>query len=318
MEQKKKRFPAGRLAGVLLIVLIVVGLTHPQLAFFLSPQQQEAMAAFQRDYFDQVNPLSSSNGLDPLRLAAAALLLAEAWAITMIVSAAGRRLKFRDRHAETIKGLILNLLRYAVVIFAVIFALSALGINMGAVIASLGILSLVVGFGAQTLIEDVITGLFMIFEGQFHVGDIITVDGFRGTVTSIGIRTTNIMDAGGNIKIINNSDIRTLINLSEVTSMAVVTVSIAYGAPLEKAERILVEELERLAQELPDVFLEPPAYVGVEALAASSVDLKVIAKVTENNIYAARRMMNRAVKLAFDAGGIEIPFPQLVVHQGND
>ena len=64
--------------------------------------------------------------------------------------------------------------------------------------------------------------------------------------------------------------------------------------------------------------MEPPAYVGVEALAASSVDLKVIAKVTENNIYAARRMMNRAVKLAFDAGGIEIPFPQLVVHQGND
>ncbi len=199
-----------------------------------------------------------------------------------------------------------------------IYGLNLLGADILTVIASLGILALVIGFGAQSLIEDIFAGLFILFEGRFYVGDIISVDGFRGTVKNIGIVSTQIVDAGGNNRIINNSDIRVLTNLSEVTSLAVSVVSIAYGADLVAAEKVITDMLEKLPERYPDYFPKVPRYVGVENLSESSVDLKVIADVDESNIYAARRVLNRELKLALDAGGIEIPFPQVVVWQGKE
>ena len=150
------------------------------------------------------------------------------------------------------------------------------------------------------------------------MGDIISVDGFRGTVQSIGIVSTKIADAGGNIRAINNSDIRVLTNLSEVSSVAVSVVSIAYGADLLKAEKVITDMLQTLPERYPQYYPVPPRYVGVETLNESSVDLKVIADVEESNIYMARRILNRELKLALDAGGIEIPFPQVVVWYGKE
>ncbi|MBQ6679110.1 MAG: mechanosensitive ion channel family protein, partial [Lachnospiraceae bacterium] len=115
-----------------------------------------------------------------------------------------------------------------------------------------------------------------------------------------------------------NSDIRVLTNLSEVTSLAVSVVSIAYGADLVAAEKVITDMLEKLPERYPEYFPKTPRYVGVESLSDSSVDLKVIADVDESNIYAARRVLNRELKLALDAGGIEIPFPQVVVWQGKE
>ena len=168
-----------------------------------------------------------------MSLVALAVLLAECWVVSLIISAVNKNIKLKSRHAETIKSLLCNCLKYVVVIYAIIFGLSILGVNMVAVIASLGVLGLIVGFGAQTLIEDVITGLFIIFEGQFHVGDIVTIDNYRGTVTSIGIRTTQITDAGGNIKVINQSDICTRVNLSDVAAGAIADIGISDNADLE-------------------------------------------------------------------------------------
>lgn len=250
-----------------------------------------------------------------LRLGALALLVAECWAVNTVVQLLNKRVKLKSRHAETIKSLLCNCLKYAVVIYAIIFGLSIMGVNMVAVIASLGVLGLVVGFGAQTLIEDVITGLFIVFEGQFHVGDIVTIDGFRGAVTSIGIRTTQITDAGNNIKIINNSDIRTLTNLSEVESVAIADVGISYSADLEQAEQAVQGLLEKLPELYPGLFLDRPGYCGVQELADSAVVLRVTAKVDETQVYHARRLLNRELKLCLDRAGIEIPFPQIVVHQ---
>lgn len=318
MQNKKKKFPIGRLVGIALIVFIVAALVNPGLLFFLTPEQQQAVALFQTTYFEALSPMGTGGGagFDWLRLVAVALLIGECWAVNVVVNLVNQKVKLKSRHAETLKGLAINCIKYAVVIFAIIFGLSMLGIDMLAVVAGLGVLGLVVGFGAQTLIEDVITGLFVIFEGQFHVNDIITIDGFRGTVTSIGIRTTCLMDAGGNVKIINNSDIRTLTNLSEVQSVAVTEVGISYGASLPDAEAAIENLLERLPQMYPDVFVEKPDYVGVQTLGASSVNLKVVAKVDETVIYKAQRLLNRELKLCLDAADVEIPFPQVVVHQG--
>ena len=315
-RKKKQKFPIGKLIALIIIVLIVIGVLNPQMLFFLTPAQQEIINDFQMTYFTAHNPIQSSSGsFDPLCLVSLALLAAECWGISTIINLIAEKLKLGNRHAETIKSLVCNCAKYAVVIYAIIFGLSILGVNMMAVIASLGVLGLIVGFGAQTLIEDVITGLFIIFEGQFHVGDIVTIDDFRGTVTSIGIRTTQLTDAGGNIKIINNSDIRTLTNLSDKSSAAVVDVGISYDADLVKAEQVVGELLTQLPKMYPDVFIHTPTYSGVQSLSASSVDLRVVAKVDETEVYHARRLLNRELKLALDRGGIEIPFDQVVVHQ---
>ncbi|MDO4269706.1 MAG: mechanosensitive ion channel family protein [Eubacteriales bacterium] len=316
-ENKKKRFPIGKLIAIALIAGVAAAVANPRLLFFLTPAQQSVVTVFRRTYLTGVLPLSGpKGGFDWLRLLALAVLAAFCWAVCTLVNAFHKKVKLKSRHAETLKGLACNCVKYAVVILGLIFGLSILGVNMVAVIASLGILGLVVGFGAQTLIEDVITGLFIIFEGQFHVGDIITIDGFRGTVVSIGIRTTRLMDVGGNIKIINNSDIRTLTNLSEVESYAVTTVGISYGASIPDAEAAVRALLDKLPSMYPDVFKAKPEYSGVESLSASSVDLRIVAKVEESQLYRARRLLNRELKLCLDEAGVEIPFPQVVVHQG--
>lgn len=319
MEKKThKKFPAGKVIAIVIIALAVAALANPGLLFFLTPAQQGVIADFQKTYFTGNLPLSGpEGGFDAFRLLALAILVGVCWAVSTLVGLFHRKVKLKSRHAETLKGLACNCVKYAVVILGIVFGLSILGVDMVAVIASLGILGLIVGFGAQTLIEDVITGLFIIFEGQFHVKDIITIDGFRGTVVSIGIRTTQLMDAGVNIKIINNSDIRTLTNLSEVESYAVSIVGISYNASIPEAEAAVNAKLAELPNLYPDVFKVKPEYAGVENLGASSVDLKVIAKVDEAQLYRARRLLNRELKLCLDEAGIEIPFPQVVVHQGD-
>lgn len=319
MEKKThKKFPAGKVIAIVIIALAVAALANPGLLFFLTPAQQGVIAEFQKTYLTSNLPLSGPQGsFDLFRLLALSVLVGVCWAVSTLVGLFHRKVKLRSRHAETLKGLACNCIKYAVVILGIVFGLSILGVDMVAVIASLGILGLIVGFGAQTLIEDVITGLFIIFEGQFHVKDIITVDGFRGTVVSIGIRTTQLMDVGGNIKIINNSDIRTLTNLSEVESYAVSIVGISYNASIPQAEAAVNAKLAELPNLYPDVFKVKPEYAGVENLGASSVDLRVIAKVEEAQLYRARRLLNRELKLCLDEAGIEIPFPQVVVHQGD-
>ncbi len=308
-----------RIVGIVLIILVLIALNAPHLLFFLTPAQQEAVRLFHETYFSQYMPVQSRDGgFDWLRVVSLLFMILACWAVYRLIMWLLSLIKMKNRHAETIKGMVTNLIRYAIVIFAVIYGLNLLGADILTVIASLGILALVIGFGAQSLIEDVFAGLFILFEGRFYVGDIISVDGFRGTVKNIGIVSTQIVDAGGNNRIINNSDIRVLTNLSEVTSLAVSVVSIAYGADLVKAEQVINELLEDLPNRYPEYFKKTPRYVGVESLASSSVDLKVIADVDESNIYAARRVLNRELKLALDAGGIEIPFPQVVVWYGKE
>lgn len=316
-EKQRKRFPIGKVVAVVIILAATAAIINPGLLFFLTQAQQGVVAQFTQTYFGKLFPSGEGGGFDVFRLVALAVLMAGCWVVNFLVSLFAGRVTLKSRHAETLKGLLCNCVKYAVVIFGIIMGLNILGLDMVVVLTSLGIVGMVVGFGAQTLIEDVITGLFIIFEGQFHVNDIVTIDGFRGTVTAIGIRTTLLMDAGGNVKIINNSDIRTVTNLSEVTSVAAAQVGISYHANLPAAEDAINALLDRLPTMYPDVFVDRPDYVGVQALSASSVDLKVVAKVDEALLYKAQRLMNRELKLCLDEAGIEIPFPQVVVHKGS-
>lgn len=214
----------------------------------------------------------------------------------------------------TIIKLLSNFLKYVVGIVAILLILGAWGVDTTTLIASAGILSLVIGLGAQSLVSDIIAGMFIVFEGAYKIGDIVVIDGWRGTVEEIGIRTTKIKDSGGNIKIVNNSAISSVINQTQDLSVAKCTVGIEYGADLQRVEKIITENLEKFKENIPEI-VETPSYKGVTCLNSSSVDLLILAKCKEEDIYGVQRALNREIKLLFDENDINIPFTQVVVHK---
>jgi small-conductance mechanosensitive channel len=211
-------------------------------------------------------------------------------------------------------GIIVNsIIKYATVLIALFLILSAWGVNTPTLLAGAGILGLAISFGAQSLIEDVISGLFIIFEKDFSVGDIIEVDGFRGTVMAIGIRTTKIEDMAGDVKILNNSDIRGAVNTSNNLHPAICDVSISYDVDLEKFGVLIQEELPKLKARIPDI-IEGPFYKGVQNLADSAVIVRIVARTEERKKYQVVRDLNKEMKAFCDKNGFLIPFNQIVVH----
>ncbi len=220
-----------------------------------------------------------------------------------------------DSRGETIGRMVTSLLKYVILILAVFMCLSLLGFNTGTLMASAGVVSLVVGLGAKELIGDILAGLFIIIEGEFRVGDIITVNDFRGTVSEIGVRTTKMVDGVGNVKIINNSQITDVINMTKNHSFANCNVGISYDEDLEHVEEILATELP-LIRERNRLIKGGPYYRGVANLADSSVVLRIMAECDEEDRIQLERDLNREIKLIFDRNGVTIPYPQIVVNEG--
>lgn len=212
----------------------------------------------------------------------------------------------------TVIKLINNLIRWIIIIVGALIILGIWGVNVTALVASAGVLTLIIGLGAQSLVADIVAGVFIVCEGEFLVGDIVIIDGCRGTVQEIGIRTTKIVDAGGNVKIINNSEIKSVINQTQELSLAQCTVGIEYSESLERVEKIIREELPAMAARIEGIE-EGPEYKGVSELAESSVNLLFTAKCKEGSLFQVQRDLNREIKLLFDRNNINIPFPQLVV-----
>lgn len=225
-----------------------------------------------------------------------------------------RSLKPKRHRGRTLVTLIASLTKYAAALVILCWGLSILGVDVSTIVASVGILALIVGFGAESLIADVVTGIFMLFENQCNVGDIVEVGGFRGTVQEIGIRTTSVIDTGGNVRIINNSEMKNILNRSDNSSIAVCDVAIPYETDLEALEKKLPELLEKICQEDPSAMKRAPEYLGVQALADSAIVLRFIAEVEEKSIFSTQRLLNRELLLGLRKLGVECPYPQLDVH----
>ncbi len=248
----------------------------------------------------------------PFRLAAMVSGLVVLSELCRLVMHKMNPLSSRGKTVYTLTG---SALRYIFGIVGLLWALAITGVNVQALLAGAGVAALIIGFGAESLIADIITGVFMIFENQYEVGDIIVVGDFRGTVTQIGIRTTSITDSGGNVQIINNSDIRNLINRSSDTSYSVCDIAIPYTGYLLKAEAVLKTALPKLLQEHPDVFLSEPQYLGVQTIHGDidAVTLRISAEVSEKDIYIGQRLLNRSLLLEFEAADIPNPVSALKI-----
>lgn len=220
----------------------------------------------------------------------------------------------KNNRAKTMMTIFRSLTNYAALIFAVCFGLNIIGVDVSTIVASLGIVALVIGFGAESLIEDVITGLFMIVENQYNVGDIVEVNGFRGTVSAIGIRTTSITDTGGNVKIINNSNMKDILNRSNKTSVAVSEIQIPYETDIEAFENKLSKMMEDIYILHKDIMKSAPKYLGVSSLEASGISLKFMVEVEEKDIYKGQRILNRELLVFFRKANVEVPYPKMDVH----
>jgi moderate conductance mechanosensitive channel len=226
-------------------------------------------------------------------------------------------LKFSERREATLLKLLENVLTYVVYFISLMTILSTLDIDIKGLIAGAGIVGLAIGFGAQNLVRDIITGFFIIFEDQFSVGDYVRIGSAEGTVEEIGLRTTKIKSWTGELHIFPNGNITEVTNFSIHNSIAVVDVSIAYEENIEEAEKVIQELLLSLPQKYEDL-VNPPELLGVQTLGASDVVIRIVAETLPMKHWFIARMIRKDVKLLLDKHGIEIPFPRMVMYSRSD
>ena len=264
--------------------------------------------------FSSLNDLFNGFSIGYETIYRLAIMLLVVYVICNLINLVLSIIPVKNNRAKTMMTIFRSLTNYAALIFAVCFGLNIIGVDVSTIVASLGIVALVIGFGAESLIEDVITGLFMIVENQYNVGDIVEVNGFRGTVSVIGIRTTSITDTGGNVKIINNSNMKDILNRSNKTSVAVSEIQIPYETDIEAFENKLSKMMEDIYILHKDIMKSAPKYLGVSSLEASGISLKFMVEVEEKDIYKGQRILNRELLVFFRKANVEVPYPKMDVH----
>ena len=217
--------------------------------------------------------------------------------------------------AETIGSVLKSVASIVIYSIAVFTILAEVGINLGPLIAGAGIVGVALGFGAQSLVKDFLSGIFMLAEDQYGVGDIINVGEAEGTVEIVNLRTTRLRDLDGTVWHVPNGEIRRVGNMSQQWARALLDVAVAYGTDLDRAMAVVKEEGDALWREdiwRVDVLDEPEVW-GVQALGADGVTIRLVLRTQPGRQWAVTRELNRRLKARFDAEGIEIPFPQRVM-----
>ena len=308
-DLKRKRF----IREIIIINLVViVGVFAKYIPFINENEELMTIINSTIGKFFDVGTLISDNYLRVLETLTIVLFI---WVINKLATYILNILLESKRGREAISLLIKSSVRYAILFVGFIFILGAWGVDPTTIIASLGLLGLAFSFGAQGLIEDSLSGLFLIFEKQFEIGDIVYIDGFRGHVYQMGIRTTKFMNPENlDIKIMKNKDVKNLINASTKLSVAICDISVEYGEDLQKIETITKPFLDELIKKYPDYIYENPLYLGVQSLGDSAVILRFAAKTSEDKKLQLQRILNKELKELFDEHKIESPFPQMVIH----
>ncbi len=310
--EKKQGKSIGKL--ILIIVLSAIILAFVALVIIeFAAKNSEAGKWIRKNVWDVDDFVNSwNNHLSTLikSIIYVAVILAICTLIRMIF----KKQMQKSNRTKTVLILADGLVKYACAIAVFIFVLQAFGVNSTAIFASVGILTLVIGLGCQSLIADIVAGMFIIFENEYNVGEIVTIGDFRGTVTEIGIRSTKLLDLAGNIKIIKNSSISDVINMSRELSLAVVDCEFPYDVPVEVIENLLKENFENFKNKIPAI-IDGPFYKGVSGYGDSNVAVKIVARCKEEDRYQVQRDLLREYRMVFTQAGIDLSFNQVVVSQ---
>ena len=227
----------------------------------------------------------------------------------------------RDKNHElakrqnTMAKILMSLSKYVIYIICIIVILGIWGVDIMPALAGLGIVGLVVGLGAQKLITDFVSGIFIVFEHHFDVGDTIEVGDFKGEVIDIGLKTTKIRNWKGQVKIIANGELTQLINDTNFNSSFSVEVEIAYEEDASKVMKLIDEVLVEKLTGRPEI-VSMPQTVGIGGLGQNGVVIKIVGSTLPEAYYQLTRDILQIVKELCDANNIEIPYSQIVIHQG--
>jgi len=230
------------------------------------------------------------------------------------------RVSDREKRARTLGRTLRGAVNVLIWAIAGMLVLRDLGVDLAPILAGAGIVGLAVGFGAQTLVKDVISGFFLLLEDQYRVNDEVSIAGARGTVEQIGLRTTVLRDFEGRVHIVPNGAISVVTNHTRGWARALLDVGVAYKEDTDRCIQVLRQVGSEIAA---DAELRPMLdgefeYSGIEALADSAVVLRTAVRTRPEDRVTVQRELRRRVKQAFDAEGIEIPFPQMRISFGSD
>lgn len=237
--------------------------------------------------------------------------------IEKTINKAGSNQKISPTRVKTLEKLLLNLFSYVMFFVFALMLFGVLGIPLGPLLAGAGIIGLAIGFGAQGLVSDIVTGFFILLERQLEIDDYVTTAGYDGIVEEIGLRTSKIRSFDGTLNYVPNRYIEGVANHTRGNMRALVDISIRYNDNVDEA----ITVLEQVCTEFKDDerFKEGPDAIGIQSLGSSDIVLRVVGQ-TENGLqWECERAMRKHIKAAFDHAGIETPFPQqIAVHNNQD
>lgn len=231
--------------------------------------------------------------------------------ITRTFNRVTEKQKLSPGRAQTLEKLSINVFAYAMIFTLIVIIFGILNIPISGLIAGAGIVGLAIGFGAQGLVSDIVTGFFLLLEKQVDVGEYITAAGYDGIVEEVGLRTTQLRSFDGTLNFIPNRQIGSLSNHSRGNMRALVDIGIAYDENIDQATAV-IQEACSLYAEGNELIVEGPNVLGVQNLGSSDVVIRVIAKTVNNEQWGVERGLRKVIKEALDQNNIEIPFPHQV------
>lgn len=253
------------------------------------------------------------------------LILTMAWLLIKVIDKANRKwitrfdslpdIHPRRQRSYTVSTLLGSLARYTLWPLAIIMVLSELNLDITALLATAGIAGIALGFGAQTLVQDFISGIFLLFDDTIHVGDFVSIGAHEGTVEYIGVRLIKVRKFNGELLMVPAGELRTFGNRSIDYMRVIVNVGLAYEQNIEDILPIMQKVANTWAEEHRDILEEEqPLVQAITDLAESSVNARIVVQVTPGEQFAAERELRRRLKNTFDEKGIEIPFPRRTVY----
>ena len=221
------------------------------------------------------------------------------------------------KREDTLIRILTGIIKITSIIVAALMILSEMGLKIGPILAGAGIVGLAVGFGGQYLIRDIITGLFIIIENQYRVGDVVDFDGSGGFVEDISLRMTTLRDMDGTVHHIPHGEIKKVSNLSKNFSRVNLNIGVAYDSNLEHVISVVNQTGKELAEDAlwKDSITKAPAFLRIDDFADSAIIIKIFGETLPIKQWEVTGELRKRIKIAFDREGIEIPFPQIVMHQ---
>lgn len=224
----------------------------------------------------------------------------------------------QEQRARTLVSLLRSVGRAVIAVITLFTVLGAFGLNLGPLLAGAGVVGLAISFGAQSLVKDVISGLFILLENQFGVGDVIRLDGVSGVVERMTLRVVMLRDVHGVVHIVPNGQIKRVSNLTRGWARVVLDVSVAYREDPDRVMTVMRQVADELCEDpaWKPLVLEAPEVPGIESFAESAVNIRMTIKVVPLKQWDVARELRRRLKLRFDSERIEIPFPHQTVYWG--